>query len=70
MLFVAFLLFALFLTMELDQSADVEENIHTHSESNSFDTIIGEIEDIIMGEFGRVMFLVEKSYPEKTTKTI
>ena len=36
--------------MELEQSADVDENIHSHSEANSFDLVIGEIEDIIMGE--------------------
>ena len=37
--------------MELEQSGDVEENIHTHSETDFFDTVVGEIEDIIMGEW-------------------
>ncbi|XP_037068111.1 ADP-ribosylation factor-like protein 2-binding protein [Pollicipes pollicipes] len=32
----------------LDNAADVDENIHCHSERNSFDNVIGEIEDIIM----------------------
>ncbi|XP_043225381.1 ADP-ribosylation factor-like protein 2-binding protein [Amphibalanus amphitrite] len=48
--------------MELNQSADEEENIHSHSEANSFDTIIGEIEDIIMDASFRTL---EREFVER-----
>lgn len=41
--------------LEMEQASDVEESYQSHSEENTFDGVIGEIEDIIMNESFRVL---------------